>query len=117
MEKHTESEATTPPQLNPAVDLTSFDSYYREEFNKIIQSNETYKGKWNWYAFLFSWIWCVVKGAWVYGLIVLASMLLTFGSKLSFFVGVGWAIIMGLRGNWLLYNAKVKNKQFPKSLF
>ena len=39
--------------------------YYRDEFDKIYESNEKYKGKWNWAAFFFGPIWALTKGVWV----------------------------------------------------
>lgn len=35
--------------------------FYQEAFRKIYESNETYKGKWNWNAFLFSGAWALKK--------------------------------------------------------
>lgn len=119
MESQNFPQGTIPPpidQISP-IDLSSYDSYYQNEFRKIIESNETYKGKWNWFAFLFSWIWLFTKGIWGYALIILGTLILTFGSQIYIFLGLGWAIIMGLRGTWLMYNVKIKQKQMPKSLF
>lgn len=42
---------------NTAKSNNSFDGidyYYQQEFEEIQKSNEDYKGKWNWYAFLFT---------------------------------------------------------------
>ena len=104
------------PPLNSNVKVT-VDMYYEEEFRKITESNERYKGKWNWYSFLFSWPWCLYQGCWSYGLIILITLILTYGGNYYIFIGITWAIILGMRGTWLLYNVKVKKIQFPKSLF
>lgn len=90
------------------------DFYYRSEFERILNSKETYKGKWNWWAFFFSWVWCFTKGLWQYGLLVLV---ISFAMKyfLPYEVTSGFAlvvaIIFGSRGTWFYYNFKMKNKQ------
>jgi len=108
---------TSMETLHVIADLGRFDKYYQDEFRKIIESGEKYKGKWNWFSFLFSWLWCFSKGCWAYGLIIIATIAVTYGSGYYFILAIGWSLIMGLRGTWLLYNVKVKGKQFPKSLF
>ena len=98
------------------------DPYYQEEFRKIHESNETYKGKWNWWAFFFSGLWAFVKGLWVlFILFVLTGSLIQFqflrlGDHvyLTFgFSNLVWALIMGWRGTWFYYILKVKKKQPP----
>ncbi len=101
------------PGGGPAnTNFSGLPPYWQEEFRKILESNEVYKGKWNWPAFFFSWIWCFLKGAWVMGLILFfigtPFSIMTFG-----IVGLGVAIFMGLRGNYLYYNVYVKNKHMP----
>lgn len=110
---------TTPPALNNTEPNNSFqniDKYYQNEFSKIQNSNESYKGKWNWYSFFFSWIWLFTKGAWGFAIIMLISLFLASNSNLSIIVSIGWALISGFRGTYIYYNVKVKNKQLPKSL-
>jgi hypothetical protein len=104
---------TIPPafESTPTVDFSSYDAYYKEEFTKISESSESYKGKWNWYSFLFSWIWLFTKGAWAMALIILASIIVTYGSVFYLILGIGWAIQCGRRGTWMYYNVKIKNKQ------
>ncbi len=46
---------------NHPLNLTGLNDYYQEEFKKIYESNETYKGKRNWWAFFFTAIWCLIK--------------------------------------------------------
>ena len=115
--KDTVSSWAIAPSKTDGIDFDLFNKRYRAEFRKIYESNETYKGKWNWWAFLFSWIWCFASGCWVYGLIILLSLILTYGNGVYLLLALGWSIILGIRGTWLTYNVKVKQKQFPKSLF
>src|SRR5438105_1794459 len=53
-----------PTSVGRAVesDFSHLPEYYRKEFQKIYKSNERYKGKWNWAAFLFGLIWGITKG-------------------------------------------------------
>lgn len=104
-------------KTNMTADLSKYDAYYQNEFKKIIESNETYKGKWNWWAFLFSWIWLFTKGAWAYALIIISVNVLTFNSKIYLLLNVFWAVVMGLRGTWIAYHTQVKGKQMPKKIF
>lgn len=92
--------------------------YYQNEFNKITSSNEAYKGKWNWTAFFFNTLWLFSKGCWSYALIfvvleITAMMFFGYNSPFPFFLGVVYSLIVGLRGNWLYYNVKIKKIQFP----
>lgn len=87
--------------------------YYQIEFSKIKDSNEKYKGKWNWAAFFFSWIWGFTKGLWKYSLITLGIFMLlsTINSSSSpneqspvpGFIMLGIAIAWGLKGNYWYY--------------
>jgi len=86
--------------------------YYQEEFNKINESNETYKGKWNWCAFLFSWIWAFTKGLWGLALVNLGICILLSKLDLSWLT-LAISVLWGIKGNYWYYNL-VKNKtQFP----
>lgn len=90
------------------------DPYYKYEFDKIAASNESYKGKWNWWSFFFSWVWCFTKGLWQYGLAVILIIFalpyfLPFAAVQVFSLGV--AIFFGTRGTYLFYQLKMKNKQ------
>jgi hypothetical protein len=51
------------------LNLKGLPEYYQTEFKKIYDSNENYKGKWNWWAFLFTGLWFLYKGCWGYLLI------------------------------------------------
>ncbi len=115
-----ESDNITPPPLteteNSKIDLSSYDNYYQEEFKKIIASGETYKGKWNWFAFGFGVIWLFTKGAWGWGLLILGI-----GIFISFvfpafpdrYFALPLGIVCGKMGTWIYYNVKIKNNQFP----
>ena len=107
---------TTSSMNTEEINLHGLDSYYQTEFTKIIESGEGYKGKWNWYAFLFGWIWCFTKGAWIYALIILVPLFFIYPSVFATLYGLAWCILLGMRGTWLYYNIKIKNKQ-PQSLF
>ncbi len=114
-----EQQSSTPPPITKTVteqpDLSMLDKYYQAEFKKIIESGEKYKGKWNWYSFLFSWIWCFSKGCWGYGILTLVATIFSFGAPIYPIVVVLIALIMGFRGTWIYYNVKMKSKQIPKS--
>jgi hypothetical protein len=89
--------------------------YYQEQFHKISESNETYKGKWNWCAFFFSWIWAFTKGLWGLALVSLGISVL-FSSLDVSWVSLGISIFWGLCGNYWYYNLEKNKKQFPTSL-
>ena len=89
------------------------DDYWKAEFNKIESSNETYKGKWNWAAFLANPIWSFVKGMWKMGIIVLILSIFTYGIAY-----VALNIFMGLKGNYMYYKFKKEGDEFPfRSVF
>ncbi|NTU50189.1 MAG: hypothetical protein HGA87_04780 [Desulfobulbaceae bacterium] len=80
--------------------------YYQQEFKKILDSTETYTGKWNWAAFLFSGLWALSKGLWVSFIVALAASIFTYG-----IAGLVYCIVIGFRGNYLYYQKFVKYKQ------
>lgn len=88
------------------LDFSDLDPYYQAEFTKIYESNETYKGKWNWFSFLFGGIWALTKGVWVSPVAVIILSLFTMGVP-----GFIYWFICGFRGNYMYYNAYVKKKQ------
>lgn len=89
--------------------------YYQQEFTKIAESGETYKGKWNWAAFWFGPIWALTKGAWQSALIhigvngLILAVTCGFGAP----VLIIGSIIYGIRGNYIYYYASQHNKQLP----
>jgi hypothetical protein len=90
-------------------DLSHLDIYYQEEFTKIMESNEAYQGKWNWYSFLFGAFWLLFKGAYLtaIGILVLVYLI---PSDISFIVSVILWIFLGKKGTWIYYNVYLKNK-------
>ncbi|MBU3189965.1 DUF2628 domain-containing protein [Clostridium bowmanii] len=85
---------------------------YQEEFRKIGESNETYKGKWNWSAFFFSWICGFTKGLWGLSLASLAVNILLTSMDVTW-IGLGLSIYWGIRGNYCYYNLEKNKTQFP----
>lgn len=88
------------------IDFSSLPKYYQDEFNRIYESNEKYKGKWNWAAFLFGPIWALTKGAWLPSVIDIVAAILTSG-----IAGVIYWFIFAIRGNFMYYSSYVKSKQ------
>jgi hypothetical protein len=95
--------------------LAHLPPYYQQEFTKIAESGESYKGKWNWAAFFFGPIWALTKGAYMSALChigVNALILLVtcgFGAPVLIIGG----IIYGIRGNYIYYQASQHGKQLP----
>lgn len=83
-------------------------AYYMEEFEKIRQSSETYKGKFNFAAFLWGPFWAFYRGLILPAIIALVISLLTAGLG-----AVVYWFIFGVLGNWMVYNLHTKNKQLP----
>lgn len=96
--------------------------YYQEEFRKIQESNETYKGKWNWAAFFLSVFWGFYRGVWARSLVLLVAPWIMYFiafstyeesfSWLGILISLAASIVFGLRGNHFYYNAFVKKKQW-----
>jgi hypothetical protein len=114
-------------QASPASpasnNFSGLDYYYQQEFEEIQKSKEEYRGKFNWWAFFFSWIWCFTKGAWGWALVLILANLITsfylphiirgeIGLLFSFLFGLGTAITFGHNATKIYYNVRVKNKQF-----
>jgi hypothetical protein len=79
--------------------------YYRSEFQKIRDSNEQYKGKWNWAAFFLGPIWAFSKGLREVVVVYVVAILFTFGISV-----LGYAVIFGLRGNYFYYSKLTKRR-------
>jgi len=102
-----------PPQAQPSAGAVApawpdLSPYYQKEFRLIYESGESYKGKWNWAAFIFGFIWALTKGLWLPFLVALIVSIMTSGIG-----GVVYWFIFGARGNYMYYCAKAKNKQLP----
>ncbi|HRS22389.1 MAG TPA: zinc-ribbon domain-containing protein [Clostridia bacterium] len=93
---------------NPTEEFSHLSAYYQGQFSRIKESNEMYKGKWNWAAFLFGPIWAFTKGLWLSALIALVGAFLTSG-----IIGFIYWIIYGIRGNYMYYTLVTKKKQLP----
>lgn len=93
-------------QLN--TDFSDLHPHYQREFQKILESGESYKGSWNWTAFLCGGLWGFAKGTWLAALISIIGALLTNGV-----LGVVYWFVFGFRGTYIYYCAHVKRKQIP----
>ncbi len=89
-------------------DFPGLPEYYREEFKRIHESNESYKGKWNWAAFFLGPLWALTKGVWLAPVICFVAALFTWGIG-----GIAYWFIFGARGNYMYYAAHAKSKQIP----
>ncbi len=98
----------------PTIDLAGLSSYWVGEFTKIHESKEIYKGKWNFWPFIFGFFWLFWKGAWLFGSIYIIVQLFVIRIE-NPLIGLGLALILtiyfGFKGNWIYYNVKIKNKQ------
>ncbi len=92
----------------PLVDLSGLSEYYRNEFQRIYESHEGYKGKWNWAALLFGPVWALTKGLWLAPLIAIAGGFFTHG-----LVTIAYWFVFAARGNYMYYTAHVKGRQIP----
>lgn len=79
---------------------------YQEQFRKIFETNENFKGDFNWMAFLFGIIWALSKGLWLVSLVAILVGLFTSGIGAIFF----W-LYFGFRGNYIYYKHQVEGRQ------
>ena len=91
---------------NPYMDFSDLDPYYQQEFQRIFDSGETYKGKFNIWALLFGAIWALTKGLWLSAIVSTVLSFITFG-----IAGVVYWFIYAFRGTYMYYCSYVKNKQ------
>lgn len=87
-------------------DFSYLPSYYRDEFQKIHESNGAYQGKFNLMAFLLGPIWAMMRGLWVSVLVCVMLSIVTAG-----LAGIVYWIIWGVRGNYMYYRRKVRHEQ------
>lgn len=102
----TYSENTT--NCKEIYNTNGLSEYYIEEFEKITNTNEIYKGKWNWAAFFFGGWWALSKGLWLPFLICLIGSIFTGG-----LFGLIYGLIFPIRGNYMYYMHVVKGKYIP----
>ena len=81
--------------------------YYQIQFTKIKDSNEVYKGKFNVFPFLFSWIWMLTKKMYV-GAVVYIIVVGLLNNYVSGIFSLIFGILMGLRGNYMYYKYYTK---------
>jgi len=93
------------PTPNTRAIPSDLPEYYRSEFQKIRDSNEQYKGKWNWAAFFLGPFWAFSKGLREVVVVYVVAILFTFGISV-----LGYAVILGLRGNYLYYSKLTKRR-------
>jgi hypothetical protein len=84
---------------------SSLPEYYQNEFQKIRESNEQYKGKWNWAAFLGGPVWAYMKGLQAVVVVYVLAIIFTFGISI-----VAYAVIFGLRANYMYYTKLTKGR-------
>ncbi|MCI9379168.1 MAG: DUF2628 domain-containing protein [Eubacterium sp.] len=88
------------------LNFSNLAPYYQREFQKIYNSGETYKGKFNIWGVLFGAIWALTKGCWLSAIIAFAVSFATMGIG-----GIVYSFIYGFRGTYMYYCAYVKDKQ------
>jgi len=79
---------------------------YQEQFRKIYESNEIFKGDFNLMAFLFGIIWTLSKGLWLVSLVTIIIAIFSSGIGAVFF----W-LYFGFRGNYIYYKYITEGKQ------
>ena len=103
------SAAAAAPALARGTAAPSFaglSPYYQREFSKIYNSNESYKGAFNWAAFLFGPLWALSKGLSLNAVIAIAIAVISGGV-----LGLPIAVLYGVRGNYFYYSNFVNGKQ------
>ncbi len=96
------------PQETRTLDFSGMpwlSAYYRREFQKIFETQETYQGRWNWAAFFFGGIWALTKGLWAPVLLCVVISVPLGGIPAILF----WAYFAA-RGNFLYYKKVVKQQ-------
>ena len=88
------------------MDYSDLSPYYQQQFSKIEESNEFYKGKFNWAAFLLGFIWAFSKGLWLSAVVSLIVSIVTAGIG-----GLVYWFIFGFRGNYMYYCLYTRGQQ------
>jgi hypothetical protein len=99
--------ASTGYGANHELNIGHLPQYWQDEMTKIHESNESYKGKWNWPAFFFGILWALSKGLVLSALICVITVFITFG-----FAGIFWVFYYPIRGNYMYYK-KIANNENP----
>lgn len=106
--------ASVLPPLTEAPDFSTLDPYYQDEFRKIYESGEVYRGQWNWAAFLFGPFWMLARDMPTTALmVILANIILgaiTAGTGTPA-LWIAYQVYIGIRGNYLRYVALYKRVQ------
>ena len=98
------------PKLTIAPDLSYEEPYYRDEFTKIYQSGESYRGQFNWAALIFGPFWALARDlpmvglGWLLATIVISTV--TAGTLWP--LTLAYNIYFGIKANYLRYTAKFK---------
>ena len=106
--------ASSAAPLTSAPDLSMVDPYYQDEFRRIYESGEVYRGKWNWAAFIFGPLWLLARELPMIGIaVILANIIVGIvtagtGLPLLFFA---YDVYLGIRGNYLRYTSLYKRVQ------
>ena len=95
---------TSPPNLDWA------EPYYRDEFVKIYDSKEAYRGQFNWAALIFGPFWALARDLPMVGLIwLLASIVISAVTQGALWpLTLAYNVYFGLKANYLRYTAKFK---------
>ncbi len=88
------------------LDFSHLPEYYQQEFKKIYESGEVYKGKFNIWAFLFGNLWALSKGCWLFAVVTGILCVITYGVA-----AIGATAVVAFRGNYIYYCYYVKGKQ------
>jgi zinc-ribbon domain/Protein of unknown function (DUF2628) len=99
------AQQVTPLQSQMIPFRPVYSTYYEQQFTRIKQSGEVYKGQWNWVAFLFGPIWALTKGLWAPAFVCFLASVVTYG-----LAGVVYWFIFGARGNWMYYNKELRGQ-------
>ena len=90
---------TQPLPSGQKAKMKTLSPFYQNEFQKIYQSKEAYKGRFNIFGFLFGPVWAMTKdGCSLYGTIGFIICMITAGLAV-----IPCAIIFGLRGTFWHY--------------
>jgi len=82
--------------------IASVSPYYQMQFRKIRESNEAYKGKWNWWAFLLAPFWLLAKKQYWLAALAIIGTILTGGIG-----AIANGLIFGWRGEYSYYRNHV----------